>query len=271
MCYRGLKQILINEMKFQRKVYAILAVLLLWMCIDFQNLISLKELQGENITVGAVDFYLYIMGGTRKFILSDTDRYILPIRWFIIYLTMFYGIISAEKAENNKFQTILMQKNGSRVRYYMQNLVATVGYILTCFVIIWTVILLFQLIFQHHISTQVNREFFERYLGVECFFTDVMWTKEYLIEPMIATIFLALIFKAFLIFLQPYTVYIFWGILLVASSYQCHGLLAGNLLMPVRYQEPELNDIFLWNLALLIIGLLMLLFSIKKIKRKRLM
>lgn len=244
MFYKGYQYHLKNGALYCLKIYLLIALLTGIMCVDFFQIKQEIYCESAKVPSGSVcDYFLFVMGGIKKYIPSNCEKFLLPIRWLLIHMLICYGSISYTMYDVRKVGIYVVERIGNRMKWFVSKIVWNILFVLSCYLLIWGVVFLSVICLEKQFIYSVTWDYFYTIYGISLdndgdivnFYYKIM-----ILLPIVSIMLVCIQCNLILYFKYVYSYCAMCSMLLI-SAYFCSSYLPGNFLMPLRYNEYEIH------------------------------
>lgn len=217
------------------------------LCIDY--IFKVKGITaGQEVTLSFADYYMYIFGGMKEYIPSPTTKFIMPIMWSIVCITLFYSTLNYPFNDMSGIGNQILIRTKGRVSWWISKCIWNAICCLFFFSIIFGIIMIFCLITGAEISGEINIEILNKvyYVAVENTDGQNMLMPLYMLFlPILVTSAISIMQMTISLFIKPMFSFLVTVVLLVSSAYLLSPYLIGNFLMLVRFDCIVSNGVSL--------------------------
>lgn len=221
-----------------------LLALVFFLCIGVDFLYRCAVFQPkQNFTLG--DFAAYVFAGMRKYVPSIYDSFRFPALWVLLFALILYGTLRYTDEDMRGFGQHTMLHSASRNAWWFSKCAWNALSVLTFFLLLWVVMLLFALCGDLQFSFEIS-PYIDLFLDAgEVRIPSVEWslTLELFILPPMVAIALSMVQMTLSLFMKPVFSYICSLVYLLASAYYTSPALLGNYAMVLRSEQVMENGV----------------------------
>lgn len=217
--------------------YLVIVIIVLVSCVDMtikvHNAYMFDPVMPE---ITFADLLLYLFEGIPKFVPSQLETFIFPVKWLLLHMILLYGGLHYPYNDLHTIGVNVLPRSGSRYKWwYAKCLWLLVNQIIS-YTCIYVMLLIFCILSGGEVSLQLTSVYINDIMNAGSLYDS--FPKEILLVTVVLTFLvtfgLSLWENVISLYLKPIFSYLVMAILLLASAYLSSPLLIGNFAMAIR-------------------------------------
>ena len=223
------------------------------------------------ITISYVDYWFFIYGGMKEYIVSPDQPFIFPVIWNIMILLICFIVLNYSYQDMNRFGRQIIVQTGSRTLWWISKCLWTTLWVILYHAVIIVVSMFAAVLMDIPINNKVNKELICYFYRIESenFMLDGTSVPVYvLLLPILFVIVIAIIQLMLSLFIKPMFAYMLVMAICIISAYIQSPFIIGNYGMLVRLDWcSEGVPIIEGGIILVVLGIVALLMGLFRFKK----
>lgn len=235
------------------KKIILLALLILFSCFAFRNLITSFEI--TDFTLGDCMFYIY--GGMKEYIPSPSEAFPIPYMWLLNNLLMLFFTLHYMYDDLTHFGQNVIYRCKSRFAWWFSKCLWNISVTMLFYITEWVIIFIFSLFSGAEMTLKIS-SFIPQFIdfgGNQIVTDNYNLAVELLLLPLFVTISCSLLQMMLCFIIKPTFSFIVSVIVYVSSAYYLSPYLIGNYAMTVRSNEVITNGVNSFTGIIFAVGL----------------